>query len=348
MSLSVLRKHIEQDKLSGAFLFYGSEKFLIRYFLDIITKKVVEPGTEQMNLIRFEDSKDISSIIACCETYPVFAEKKLVLVKNTGMFAAAKKGSNTENEENQNAKDVGGAKEELIEFLKDVPDYCCLIFIEEGAAKNVKAYKEIATSGLVVEFERLSDPDLEKWIARVFADNGKKVSRDAVALMIKLCSNSMDEIYNEIQKICNLVGTRIEISQKDVAVITGTTIKTAIFDITNAFAQKNANKAFGVLEDLTQLNEPIQRLFIMVSKRFGQYLLLKELLGANKGEDSAMLAAGFGLNQKRYVLAEVRAFSVKYLREFVKECNNLDLDIKNGRLADRLAVELLISKFCTK
>jgi len=342
MSLADLRKRIEQGNFGGAFLFYGPEKFLIRYFTNILIKKVVAPGMEQMNFQRFEDTKDISAIIACCETYPVFSESKLVLVKNTGLFAASKKGEGADESEK------GDGKEELIAFLKDVPDYCCVVFQEDSVAKNVRPFKAIAASGMVVEFDHLNDVDLAKWIARMFADNGKKVSRDAVNLLIKLCSNSMDEMNNEIQKICNLAGTRNEISEADVANITGTTIKTAIFDITNALAQKNANRAFAVLEDLTQLNEPIQRLFIMISKRFGQYLVLKEYLADGKAEDVAMQKAGFGLNQKRFVLAEVRAFSVKYLRDFVKTCNKLDLDIKNGRLSDRMAVELLISKFCIK
>jgi len=345
MSTADLRKRIAQGDLGGAFLFYGPEKFLIRYFTDLLKKTVVEPGMEQMNFLRFEDTKDISSIIACCETYPVFSEYKLVLVKNTGLFAAAKKG---EGGEDKKESTHGDSKEELVSFLKDVPPYCCLVFQEDSAAKNVKAYKQIATSGMVVEFERLIDNDLAKWIARVFSDNGKKVSLSAVNLLIRLCSNSMDELNNEILKICNLAGTRAEISESDVSNITGTTIKTAIFDITNALAEKNANRAFVVLEDLTQLNEPIQRLFIMISKRFGQYLTLKDLLGAGKPDDIALQKAGFSINQKRYVLAEVRNFSVKYLRDFAKECNQLDLDIKNGRMSDRTAVELLISKFCNK
>ncbi len=350
MSLANLRKRIEQGNLNGAFLFYGPEKFLIRYFTELITKKVVAPGMEQMNLIRFEDTKDVSSIIACCETYPVFSDAKLVLVKNTGLFAASRKSGDAEDEnessESSDSGNVGDAKEELVAFLKDVPEYCCIVFVEDSVAKNVKSYKAIAASGTVEEFERLNDADLEKWIAREFGENGKKVTRDAVNLIIRLCSNSMDEMNNEILKICNLVGSRLEVTEVDVSNITGTTIKTAIFDITNSFAQKNANRAFGVLEDLIQLNEPIQRLFIMITKRFGQYLVLKELITAGKPEDSAMQKAGFGLNQKRYVLAEIRIFSVKYLRDFVKECNRLDLDIKNGRLSDRTAVELLISKFC--
>ena len=340
-----LRKRIEQGDFGGAFLFYGPEKFLIRYFTDLMKKKVLEPGMEQMNFFRFEDTKDMSSIIACCETYPVFSEFKLVLVKNTGLFAAAKKG---EASEEKKESTVGDSKEDLINFLKDVPSYCCIVFQEDNAAKNVKPYKEIASSGMVVEFERLTEGDLAKWIARVFSDNGKKVSRSAVELLVRLCSNSMDELNNEILKICNLAGNRAEIIEADVINITGTTIKTAIFDITNALALKNANRAFGVLDELSQLNEPIQRLFIMISKRFGQYLILKELVGAGKTDDVALQKAGFGLNQKRYVLSEVKIFSVKYLRDFVKECNKLDLDIKNGRLSDRVAVELLISKFCSK
>ena len=348
MSLAELRKRIEQGKFGGAFLFYGPEKFLIRYFTDILKKKVIDAGTEQMNFFRFEDTKDVSSIIACCETYPVFSKYKLVIVKNTGLFAAAKKLdlSDQKDETDSKLNFKGDFKDELINFLKDVPDYCCLVFQEESAAKNVKTYKTIAASGMVVEFERLNENDLAKWIARVFSENGKKVFHSALNLLIKLSSNSMDELNNEILKICNLAGSRVEINEDDVASITGTTIKTAIFDITNALAEKNANRAFAVLDDLTQLNEPIQRLFIMITKRFGQYLILKELIGAKFSEEVALQKAGFGLNQKRYVLSEVKIFSIRYLRDFIKECNKLDLDIKNGRLSDRMAVELLISKFC--
>jgi len=356
MNLIELNKLISQGDFGGAFLFYGNEKFLVRHFIEIFKKKVIAPGTEQMNFVRFEDSKDVEAIIAVCETYPVFAERKLVLVKNSGLFAASKRAQSQDLQESQesesespsddtveNLNGKGDSKDFLVDFLKDVPPYCCLIFQEDNVAKNVKAYKAIAANGVVVEFDKLSDSDLPKWIARTFSEHGKKVSTVAIDLLIRRCNNNMDELNNEISKISALVGERTEIAESDVANIAGITIKTAVFEITNALAKKDVKRAFVVLDELTQLNEPIQRLFIMITKRFGQYLLLKDLINAGVSEDVAVVKAGFSPNQKRFVVSESKAFTQKYLQSFVKRCNKLDLDIKNGRLSDRTALELLIS-----
>lgn len=352
MSEAVLKTRIEQDKLSGVFLFFGEEEYLSRHYLKEIKDKVLDAGTEQMNFIRLDEVRDLDKIIEAVETYPIFAERKLVLVKNTGFFGISKKEIKDEKvskgKEDKNAKSKDDGKQQLIDFLKDIPDYCCVIFVEESVAKNTKTYKALASSGLAVEFTRLNDDALARWIANGFKVEGKKITSAATNSLILMCTDSLDELNNEIMKLCNLVGDRAEVNEEDVLAITSTTIKTAIFEITKALASSDTNKAFTVLDNLMQLNEPVQRLFIMVSKRFGQYLLLKEQLADGMKEDEALVKAGFGINQKRYVLSEARPFTVTYLRSFVRECHKLDLDIKKGRLTDRMAMELLIARFSKK
>ena len=86
MSIDVLKDDIKNNKFKNIYLFYGQEEFLKKYYLDSIEKAILENDLMAMNKLVLEGKFEMSKIEEACETLPVFSEKKLVLVKNSGLF----------------------------------------------------------------------------------------------------------------------------------------------------------------------------------------------------------------------------------------------------------------------
>lgn len=59
---------------------------MIDYYVGALKKMILEDDNESLNLTIFEDKINIDDIIDACDTFPVFAERKLVIVKNSGLF----------------------------------------------------------------------------------------------------------------------------------------------------------------------------------------------------------------------------------------------------------------------
>mgnify|MGYP000848385138 FL=1 len=85
-SLDKLKEQLKTKNPARVYLFYGDEPFLIDYYIKALKDLILEGDNDGLNLTVFEGSINIDDVIDACETFPVFARRKLVIVKNSGLF----------------------------------------------------------------------------------------------------------------------------------------------------------------------------------------------------------------------------------------------------------------------
>lgn len=328
--IDILKKQIKNNDIKPVYLFYGPEEYLKKYYVNAIEKLILEKSTRDLNRIVIEDNISASKIIDNCESYPVFSQKKMLLVKNSGYF----KGS-------------GGNKEEIekvTEYLKNLPDYVCLIFYESEADKRLKIYKAIESEGLVVEIPYQKPADLVKWVVNVTKANGKKISMETASILVEKSSEDMTEILNEINKLIVYTGERDIIRDEDVMEVCNTSIKSRIFDLTDAIIEKDIVKTLRYLDDLITLREPIPVIIYMIARQFRQILEVKANL--SKGVPLKDVAAK--LKIPPFIAGRIQKqadrFSFEQLNQAICDIFECDLSIKTGKIRDKAAVEMLISK----
>ena len=124
-------KSIKADLDSGSFkpayLLYGEEKYLIRQYRDRLVQALV-PDADTMNFARYT-GKDVNipEVIDLCETIPFFADRRVILLEDTGFF--------------KNKCD------ELADYMKELPEYLVLLFTEEQVDKRSRMYKAVSAAG---------------------------------------------------------------------------------------------------------------------------------------------------------------------------------------------------------
>lgn len=86
------------------------------------------------------------------------------------------------------------------------------------------------------------------------------------------------------------------------------------------------------------------RILFLIARQFNQLLQVKELMG--KGLDKGTIASR--LKMQPFVVGKVmpqaRQFGREQILSYVNLCVETEEAVKSGRLQDRLAVELLITK----
>jgi len=131
MTIDQLEKNIQDGKLNSIYLLYGEENYL----LDNMVKKIKKQFGELVSGINYItiDDTNIASIIPEIETPAFGFEKKLIQVKNTGLFK----------KDARNAE-VANQKEKLAKYITEneemINNNVVIIFIEESADK-FKLYK---------------------------------------------------------------------------------------------------------------------------------------------------------------------------------------------------------------
>jgi len=338
MSLDVLKKEIKQNIIRKVYLFYGPEEYLKKYYMSYIKDNLVPDDLKALNEITVEGKVEISQIEEMCHTMPFMSERRVIIIKNSGYFKPKGKAVSENSDK--------GISKDFANVIMSIPDSTCLIFFEEEIDKRLKTVDAVKKAGIVVEFPIQKAPDLAKWVINIAKSRGKQIDMVCASKIVENCGPLMNDIYNEIEKLILYTADRPKITDADIDNICTKTIKSRIFDLTDAMLEKDAEKAFKILDDLIGMKEPVPKILYMMARHFRQILQMKLL--ADEGLTKQECISEMEINP--YVAGKLikhfAAFSKETLKLVINECLEYDIAVKTGRINDRTAAELLIARFC--
>lgn len=316
---------IKNQEFKQVYLFYGEENYLKKQYRDKLTN-VLNPDQDTMNFSHFEGKGiDVKEVISLGETMPFFAERRIILLENTGFFK--------------------GQCPELAEYMSSLPEYLCMIFVEEEIDKRSKMYKAVKQAGRIVEFAVQDERTLMRWVLGIMKREGRQITQRDMELFLSRTGTDMSNIEKELEKlICYTMGREV-ITTQDIEAVCTTRITNRIFAMVQAVADQNQKRALELYYDLLSLKEPPMRILFLLARQFNLLLQVKEL--QNLGFSGKDIAAKTGLQTfvlKNYTRCTGR-YSVQQLRQAVEDFTQAEEDVKTGKLQDVLSVELLIVKY---
>ncbi len=323
--MKTIDNDIKMGQLKNVYLLYGTEDYLKRQYRDKLKHALVEPD-DTMNFSAYE-GKDINpkELIDLSETLPFFKEKRMILVENSGFF--------------KNSCD------DLAEYMSQVPGSTCFVFVEEEVDKRSKLFKAASRAGSAVEFETPKEDMLIRWILGRIQREGKKITQSVMQLFLSKTGSDMENIDKELEKLICYTLDKTEIAAADVeAICTGQT-ENKIFEMIDAISAKNQKKALDLYYDLLALKEAPMRILFLIARQFQNLLLIKSMSAKGYPAVSIAKTAGMPSFAVQKNLRQAGAFKINQLKEAIEDCGQAEEDVKTGRMADQLAVELLIVKY---
>ena len=317
-----LKEDIKNGVFRTAYLLYGEEAYLRKMYKDRLLNTLANPD-DTMNVSRYE-GKGINpkEIIDLAETMPFFADRRVILMENSGFFKTA--------------------TEELANYLPDIPDSCSIIFVEEEVDKRGKMFKAVKNLGGVAEFRVQTDEVLAKWILQTLKKEGKQISGINLQFFMSRTGTSMENIEKELEKLICYTYGKSAIEAEDIdAVCCGQTVN-QIFKMVDAIARKEQKLALELYYDLLALKEPPMRILFLIVKQFQTLMMVKAL--SQKGYDNKTIASKAGVPDftVKKNLEQAKRFTSKQLLQAVENGTQAEEDIKTGKIGDQLAVELLL------
>ena len=250
-------KSIDEDIKTGQFqnvyLLYGEEAYLKRQYKEKLLKAMVTQG-DTMNFSAYE-GKDIAQgeLIDLAETLPFFAERRVILVEDSGVFK--------------------NSAEELAAYIPEVAESTCFIFVESEVDKRNKLYKQVKKSGRIVCFERQNDEILMRWVGGRLKKEGKAMTRAAYQRFITKTGNDMENIDRELEKLICYCMDRDTIEEEQVEAICVEQTENKIFEMINAISEKRQKQALDLYYDLLTLKEPPMRILFLILRQFQKLML---------------------------------------------------------------------------
>lgn len=322
--MKVLNQDIKSGQFKPVYLLFGEEAFLKRSYKNRLKEAIV--GDDSMNFHQFEGKgPDLKEIISLADTMPFFGDRRLILIEDSGLFK-------------------GSGAEPLAEYLPQMPETSFLVFVESEVDKRSKMFKKVKAIGYGAEMARQDVKQLSSWAGGILAKEGKKITGRTMELFLSKTGDDMENIRMELEKLIGYTMGREVITDKDVEEICTARVTNKIFDMVAAIVTRKTRAAMDLYEDLLTLREPPMRILFLIARQFNQILQVKELMA--QGMDRGSIASG--LKMQPFVVGKVmpqaRAFSREQILSYVNLCVDAEEAVKTGRLNERLAVELLITK----
>ncbi|MBQ4473222.1 MAG: DNA polymerase III subunit delta [Lachnospiraceae bacterium] len=319
--MKTLLNHIKNRTFARVYLLTGSEDYLRNQYKNRLRDAMIDPS-DTMNYSHFEGKNiDPAEVISLAETLPFFSERRVILIENSGWFKS------------------GG---DFADALDTFPAETHLIFVETEVDKRNRLYKAVKDRGVVSEMTTQDEDTLIRWIAGRLQKNGLRISRQSAVYFLEQTGTDMERIQNELEKlICYAMG-RQSVTPKDIDAICVPQVSGRIFDMVDAIAAGDADRALALYHDLLMLRESPMSILYLITRQFNLMLQAKELSreGQTQKEISSMMGvAPFVLRKS---LAAAGKFSLNQLKNRLLLCMITEEQIKTGRTSDRLGTELLL------
>lgn len=320
-----LNEDLKTGKFKQIYLLYGEEAYLKKQYKERFVKAMLPVG-DTMNYACYEGKNtDIKEVIDLAETLPFFAERRLILFEDTGFFKSS--GS------------------DLADYISDMPETTCFIFIENEVDKRSRLYKAVKAKGHIVELGVQDENTLRRWVQGLVKKEGKTMAQGDVAYFLNKVGTDMENITKELEKLVCYAMDRDVLTRTDIDAVCVTQITSHIFEMVNAVADKKQRKALDLYYELLALKEPPMRILFLLTREYRILFHVKALQKQGYGKNEIASKAGLHPFAAGRYMDQANRFHSKELRAVIEEGADIEQRVKTGLLTDHLAVELFLVKY---
>ncbi len=278
-----------------------------------------------MNSAVFDaNSYDSREVMGISDTMPFFADHRLVMVENSGVFKKA--------------------DEEITAYMDNIPESTILVFVEDEVDKRGKMYKTVLKKGRAVDLARLKPAEMEKWVMGALKRNNRQISKAAFNLFLSKVGDSLENVDKELEKLVDYTYGREAITEADVEAVCTVQVESKVFDMIDAIVAGSSKQALDMYYDLLTLKEPPMRILFLIARQYS--LLLKTRLLLDGRTSHPEIASRLGVSD--WVAGKCIRMAGNYTAAYLESCVNrlvtAEEEVKTGRMGDKLSVEIMISQ----
>jgi DNA polymerase-3 subunit delta len=304
---------IAKKNFAPVYFFHGDEDFLIEECVDAIIASAVDPAMKEFNFDKLHGSDiDAKKIVAIASSYPMMAERRVVIVKD--FERTAKK----ENEELYTAYFENPLSTTVLVLIASHPDF------------RKKPYTTLKKNAVCGEFRPMRDQETLKWIETRVKKLKRTIDPQAVALLHLLVGNSLREIANEVEKVVIAIGDKTNITSSDIEHVIGISREYTVFELGNKVGEKNLAKAVEIAERLISSGESAVPLIAALTSHFMKLYKLHGGVRQKKQGSELASSAGVYPSYLETYLQHLRNYPLEEIENAFVVLSEADLAVKSS------------------
>ncbi len=341
MKVEELEKKLNSGIIDTIYLLYGEERFLLESAL----KKIIKLFGETLKGVNFVnlDETNVTELIPNIETPAFGFDKKLIVVKNSGLFK-----KETKKKSKKDDKDIN---DKILNYLNDnfsfIKDYVVVVFVEEDADKSSELFKFIDVNGIVCNFEFQKASEIMTRLKAIVKAYNVNIDNFTLSYFIECCGTSMQDLINEIRKLIEYAGNGGTITKDDIDHLSIKKMESVIFDLTDSLGKKNTKQAIEVYRNLVLAKEPVQKILVTLYNHFRKLYIVKLAVKWNKDIASSLdLKANQMFLVNKYKM-QAGYFKEDEIRTILSKLSELDYKYKIGLIDLDIGFESILCTYCS-
>jgi DNA polymerase-3 subunit delta len=274
MDHKLLLKEIRNKKFEKIYFLHGEEP----YFIDVLTKAIQDNALEESERdfnqsILYGKDAEVLSLISELKSYPMMAERRLVILKEAQYFKAI---------------------EQLESYLENPANSTIFVICYKYKTFDArkKTLKNALKNGVVFKSEKVKEYQLAEWIQQYIKTTGYELTSKACMLLIESLGNDLGRIVKELEKLGVLIEKGTIINENHIEENIGISKDYNVFELTNAVANKDNLKALKIVDYFEHNPKAADLVFVISNlfKFFSQIMRIHFL--PNKSREAVARALG--------------------------------------------------------
>ena len=227
--LKKIFQQLQLRQFAPVYLVDGEEPYYIDLLTDYFENQILTPAERDFNLmVLYGKDSEWSDVVNACREYPMFAEKKVVILKDAGSL----KGFN-----------------ELASYVEK-PSPTTIFLIEhrfkkaDGRSKVVKWAKE---KGVCFTSDKIRDDNMPGWIQVQGKEMGFNIGDREAQILATYLGNDLQKIVNEIEKVRINVPNEKEFTADLIQKYIGISREYNVFEFPEALTGGDRDKLYRML-----------------------------------------------------------------------------------------------------
>lgn len=322
-----LARAINHNEIPTLLFLYGEESYLIEKSLRQLLDAILPSADRDFNFdaLSAKDAR-AEAILDRARTFPVFAARRLVLVKDAQLLSAE-------------------SLDALTPYLHDPSPETVLVFAGDKIDGRRKFFQDFKKAGQLVEFKKLYDNQIPAFVRDQARLANRSFSEDALGLFCRRVGNNLQEIHGELTKLFAYLGERSLVEAADVTAIVSDTRVDSVFELTDALGARKRREALRLLARIIDEGSAPLQVLSMIVRHFRQLFKIHELLAMNVPERDIPRQVGLNPYFLKGLVAQAGRFTGHRYRELFECFLRADLALKSSgahpeAILDSLVLEI--------
>lgn len=272
MEYAELIREIQSGRIRPVVFLFGDETYWMDMAIRLLREKTVSPETRDFNEdILYAEETDGEAVIQAASSFPLMAERRLVVVKSIQKF---------------NAED----RKRLLLYAQAPLQSTCLVCTANDVDRRQSFWSEFTRITASAECKILYENQAAAWVEKAVGSRGGRITSEAALALVQQAGVSLWNLSHEVEKLLTFAHGKKQLDLEDVEAVAGFSRKYANWDFTDAVGGKQLARALDILRKLLEEKSSAVGLIMDLHRRVLLLLRMRAPgcghLGTGAGRDS--------------------------------------------------------------